>query len=248
MSRQRDNRVVSYVDDATLDRLVETSEEVGKSQSELIRDALREFLDRDHQDRVEERLRRIEEKLDDHDAHLRSETTHTHTESNDLMLDESERQFNSESAETVHTIADHLVSECWPAKGAPVKNRDVEQAIKDIAGIDPRTIRKYKRELQSRGLLFEHPLDTHDIWTPEPDVFRNWLNTATREKGYTAIQNIDDEKPFDFSEGLDGKTTLDWRKDNFDTVPWRDEDLQVSVPVHADSASQEVATDGGDDA
>lgn|GEM_PF-3203008 len=48
---------------------------------------------------------------------------------------------------------------------------ELDRAIKDIAGADPRTIRKYKTELKERGHAFEHPDPDSGVWFLEREPF-----------------------------------------------------------------------------
>jgi len=152
----RENAVTTYLTDAEKRQLEQWAEKSGKSQSDLVRDAIMEYTDRD-------RVARIEDKLD-RTLSLLSDETHTHTE-NELR--------NASIPETARAIAKRI----YKNHDAPIKGADVELAIEDLGGADDRTLDKYKRQLKKRGLLYKHPLQP--VWTDEKQEWVGWVEGAT---------------------------------------------------------------------
>lgn len=79
MPGERDNRAVTYLTDEEVSKLKETSNEVGKSQSTLLREAVREYLDLDRGDRVERQLAQLTDEVADLRTALEADQTHTHS-------------------------------------------------------------------------------------------------------------------------------------------------------------------------
>jgi hypothetical protein len=57
---------------------------------------------------------------------------------------------------------------------SPIKQDDIDRAIEDIAGADPRTVEKYCEILKKRSLLFKHP--TSAVWTEERSEWAQWCD------------------------------------------------------------------------
>lgn len=150
---ERTNRAVTYLTDEEQRQLEEWSNEVDKSVSHLLREAVLEYLDRDRGDRIEDTVRENSEKLDEVLRVLSDGDEHTHTSEDRVTK-------ASETVEKTREIADTLNNR--HASGA--RASQVERAIKDIAGGDPRTIEKYKRELRERGHVYEHPNSHSNVW------------------------------------------------------------------------------------
>lgn len=192
MSGDRDNRAVTYLDDSTLALLKETAENTGKSQAEVMRHALREYLDRDHKDRVEERLQRIEEKIDTLGGASSDESTHTHkhTETTNTATD---RRINE-------LLNEHLPDE----KAFP--DRRVEQAVKNGLGYtDDRTVKKYRRLFKERALLYQHP--NGKIW------YRNrkeWFEVAL----YAPRHGFSEKELFEQYPDEVHNEFVDWMEEN----------------------------------
>lgn len=122
-----------------------------------LENALREYLD-------EGRDARIEDKLDEVLTHVRGESeTHTHKHGHPDSR-------GSETVEKVREIADRV----YTNHDEVVNDRDVTRAIEDIAGADDRTVAKYKRQLKSRDLLFNHP--GAPLWTTDTKQWVRWCD------------------------------------------------------------------------
>lgn len=152
---EREPRTVR-VDPDVWDRFVaQVQEWEGQKHGEIGRhaeNALEEYIDQD-------RLARVEEKLDTLVAHVNQENR-THTRTTEQASETVEK------ARSVHQrVADN--------HGTVVKGDNLVRAIEDIAGADPRTVDNYKGILKRRGLLFEHPGDS-PVWTVELDRWVKW--------------------------------------------------------------------------
>jgi len=158
MSR-RDNPVTVYLTDQEKQKLSKWSEEVDKPISQLAREAILEYTDRDRTERVEHEVRDVNEKIDRVLSLLDGE--HTHTSGGQKSVPEKVRE-----------VARRL----YQNHSMPVKDKDVEIAIEDIAGGDDRTVEKYKRQLKKRELLFAHP--NSPVWTDEKEQWVGWVEGA----------------------------------------------------------------------
>jgi glycerol-3-phosphate dehydrogenase len=63
-----------------------------------------------------------------------------------------------------------------------------------MAGVDDRTIRKYKGIFRRRGLLFEHPGQTA-VWTTDGNQWLSWLENFAALNGPKAAEEIADQYP-----------------------------------------------------
>jgi len=159
---KRDNVVKTYLDDDEKRQLVEWSDETGKSQAALLRQAVLEYLDHDRTARIEEEVRDLNAKVDDILACVDDGGSHTHTTSGPQSVPEKAR-----------SVARHI----FDRYDLPIKTTDVELAIENIADVgDDRSIDKYKRQLKKRGLLYQHP--SGNVWTDEKDQFVRWVEGA----------------------------------------------------------------------
>lgn len=179
----RDNRVVAYLTDAEKRQLRDWADEVDKSQSHLVREAILEYLDHDRTARVEERLTAIEDHLAELTDTLDAETTHTHKADTPM-------QKATEATEKARTIVRRLREN----HDEVISNRDVEVAIEDIAGVDDRTKRKYKRLFRRRAYLFEHPGETA-VWTTDVDQWVTWVRTYAQLNGESQTSEVLEEYP-----------------------------------------------------
>lgn len=196
MSR-RDNVVSTYLTDdekADLSRMVEDSE---KSQSDIVRDALLEYLDHDRHARIEDNVRSLDEKVDRILRHLSDDTTHTHKDSTPAKR-------GSSATEKVRQIADRILTNHATGPDSVVSGDDVERAIEDYAGADSRTLRKYKRLLRKRGLLFEHPMDNRPLWTADTDQWTDWLKSYHSAAGPDAVESAVEPYPANVYAVADG--------------------------------------------
>lgn len=158
----RDNQVITYLDDGEYSQLKEWSETTGKSMSHLLREAILEYTDRDRTARIEDKVDRVLSVLD--------EDEHTHTR----------RSASSNPQKSVPEKARLIVERIRSNHDMPVKGKDVEIAIEDYAGGDNRTLDKYKSQFKKRGLLYEHPVQP--VWTDEKTEWVKWVENATVAK------------------------------------------------------------------
>lgn len=139
--------------------VAETEDETRGAKPKHLEHALRAYLD-------EDREARIEDKVDDILTHLRENSGNTHTHA---------RTGASETVEKTREIAERIIQNHANEVGV-VARPDVERAIKDIGGGDPRTVNKYEIELKQRGLLYEHPGDS-GVWTADFEEFVRWMES-----------------------------------------------------------------------
>jgi len=151
----RDNPVTVYLTDEEKAQLTEWADEAGKSQSDLCREAIMEYTDRDRAARIESKLDRVLSSLDGE--------THTHTPP----------KKSASVPERARSIARRL----YEHNDMPVKGSAVEIAIENVAGGDDRTVSKYKEQLKKRGLLYEHPMQP--VWTDQKREWVQWVENAT---------------------------------------------------------------------
>jgi len=188
----RDNRVVTYVTDTEKARLDEWAADTDKSVSHLLREAVLEYLDHDRTARVEDRLDAIDETLSELAEQVSAETTHTH---------KAESGMNKATEATEKARA--MVRRLHANHGDVIRDRDVDMAIEDIAGVDDRTKRKYRDLFRRRGYLFEHPGDS-PVWTTEAEQWTNWIEDYARLNGADAAREVADDYPADIRVTAEG--------------------------------------------
>lgn len=147
---KRDNRVVTYLTDDEYKQIKEWAENADKPISQLLRQAILEYTDKD-------RLRRVEDKVD-RLIELSESSTHTHTP----------------NANTVPEKARATAQHIYEKHEAPVKHVDVEIAVENIAGVgDERSLETYFEQMKKRGLLYQHPSGT--VWTDSKEQYVKWV-------------------------------------------------------------------------
>jgi len=152
---KRDNPVTAYLSDDEKRQLKEWSDECDKPQSQLVREAIIEYMDNDRTQRIEDKVDRC--------LSLLENGGHTHTSNNPKgSVPEKTRQ-----------IAQNI----YANETVPMKETDVEIAIENIAGGDDRTVEKYKGQLKKRQLLFQHPMQP--VWTDDKEQWVGWVENAT---------------------------------------------------------------------
>lgn len=156
----------------------------GKSQSDVLREAFRQYVDRDRSARIEGKVDRILGHLEGEGAPSGEPTTHTHKQTG--------------TSETV-TKARRIAERIYENHGEVVKGKDVKRAIEDIAGGDPRTRDKYEGILKERDLLFEHPADSA-VWTPERDRWASWTEDYVNAMPNLEIDDVLDDYGIDLRE------------------------------------------------
>lgn len=196
----REKRVQIYVDESEYKHLKEWSNETDKSISQLGREAILEYVDHDRLDRVESQLQELSEHVERLADTLGEQDAHTH-KSDTPMSD------GPESLETAREIVRRLQENHDNPDGV-VKNADVERAIEDHAGIDDRTIRKYKRLFRKRGLLLEHPGEP-ELWTTEDAQWLEWMQQFAQLNGYEETQRVAEEYPASVAYGTGGSITIE---------------------------------------
>lgn len=183
----KSNRVPAYLDDEEKQQLVSRAQSMSVSQSEVVRRALLEYLDRDRAERIEAKVDRIEEQLDalsdPTPTDAADTTTHTHTAS-------SGTGGTSKTVQRARSIAQRIYDNHDPV----VKDVNVKRAIEDVAGGDPRTMRKYKGMLRERGLLYEHPSESA-VWTSESDRWAKWSTSYVDSVPSAELRDICDDYP-----------------------------------------------------
>lgn len=158
----RSERIVSYLTEDEKADLEEVADEVGKSQSDLVRDAVTEYLDRDRGDRIEEKVDRILAHMEDAPAPSQNNGTHTRK--------------HTGASETVEK-ARRIIKRIQENHGDTMKGVDVKRAIEDVAGGDSRTISKYKDILRERELLYGHPNSDADVWSTDKEIWVRWCES-----------------------------------------------------------------------
>jgi predicted DNA-binding protein len=182
MSR-RNNRVVTYLSDEEEAQLDEWADESGKSRSALLREAILEYLDHDRAARAEDLARENQALLEELHAHLLNDDTHTHK-------DQGGMKRGSDSLEKARQMVRRLQAN----HNEVIKADDVDRVIEDMAGVDDRTLRKYKDIFRRRGLLFEHPGQTA-VWTTDGNQWLSWLENFAALNGPKAAEEIADQYP-----------------------------------------------------
>jgi hypothetical protein len=182
----RDHRVQTYLTDEEHAKLQEWSDETGKSMSSLLRQAVLEYTDNDRTERIESELRDLNNKMDDLQAHLSDGTTHTHKPQGG----HDPARKGSSSTEKVRRMIRRIHEHHAPG----VKDDDVTRVIEDEAGADDRTVRKYKRLMRERGLLFEHPGEA-PVWTTESAEWCNWIEDYAQLNGRDKVEEVAEQYP-----------------------------------------------------
>jgi len=188
---RRDNVVSTYLSDDEKAGLAAFAEKSGKSQSHLLREAVLEYLDHDRTARIEDEMRDVNDKLDDVLAQLDSDGTHTH-------------MTMSDSLETARKMV-RVVQRNTDNPNDIVKNDDLVEVIENYAGVDTRTIKKYKNIFRSRGLVFEHPGEEQPLWTLQTETWVEWVNQyAKLNGGRDAAETIMEHYPANVVGDADG--------------------------------------------
>lgn len=187
----RTEQIKTYVTPAEKKQLEDWADKTDKSQSALVREAILEYTDRDRTARIEEKLDRVLEQVDT----LGDQPTHTHKDESAC----STTPKGSNSTEKMRAMVDRIQVNHAPV----VQDDDVERIIEDEAGADTRTLRKYKRLMRKRGLLFEHPGEP-PIWTTQTDKWLDWVQDYGRLNGRDRLENVLNGYPASVSEGPNG--------------------------------------------
>lgn len=172
-------QVKTWVGEETVTKLDELADNADKSRAEVLREAIHEYVDRDRVARIEDQLDRIEEKLDTPTPQADTDTTHTHKAGSGMKQ-------GSRATEKAREIIRRLQHEA-DNEDAVIQTDDVDRAIEDIAGADPRTLQKYKRIFRKRGLLYSHP-GTAEVWTLDSQQWLGWLQS------YAELNGADDAR------------------------------------------------------
>lgn len=196
----REKRVQIYVDESEYKQLKDWSNETDKSISQLGREAILEYVDHDRLDRVESQLEELSGHVERLADTLGEQDAHAHKDSTRMS-------HGPDSLETAREIVRRLQENHDNPDGV-VKNADVERAIEDHAGIDERTIRKYKRLFRKRGLLLEHPGEP-ELWTMENSQWLEWMQQFAQLNGYEETQRVADCYPATVAYGANNSITIE---------------------------------------
>lgn len=177
---KRDHLVKGYLTEREKQQVRSWCAETGETQSEMVRNAVLEYIDRDRTARVEDEVRDLHTKVDDVLALLDDGDEHTHTRPTDAL-----------------TTARQIIRRLQQNHDEVMRTADVDRAVEDYAGIDDRTKAKYKDLFRKRGLLFEHPGDPPQ-WTTETSVWTKWLKQKTRLDGPESAEEFVEPYPASF--------------------------------------------------
>lgn len=162
----RDNPVTTYLTDAEKRQVEAWANETGKSVSGLLRDAILEYTDRDRAARITDEVVDLRDEIEALRGELREQMDHTHTSAHAA-------QRGSETVEKAREIVQRIREN----HGHQCTTEDLERAIEDIAGGDPRTIEKYREHLRARGHLLEHPVSDAEVWFTDVE---DWIDMCLR--------------------------------------------------------------------
>lgn len=186
---RRNNRAVTYLSDEEDVQLQEWADDTGKSRSTLLREAVLEYLDHDRASRAEDIARENRDLLEELHAHVLDDDTHTHKDTGGMKR-------GSDSLEK----ARRMVRRLQENHNEVIKADDVDRVIEDMAGVDDRTLRKYKDIFRRRGLLFEHP-GRPPTWTTSGNQWLGWLETYAGLNGADAAEEIAEQYPTSVAPG-----------------------------------------------
>lgn len=186
----RTARVDPDVWSAFTDWVVETEGQKRHHVGRHVENALNEYIDHGREARIEEKVDQL------CDAILESDDAHTHTARNGMST-------GSDSIERVRKICRRLQSN----HDEVLKDEYVTQAIEDIAGVDDRTVGKYKDLLRKRGLLFEHPGERPQ-WTFETSIWNDWLVAYGNVNGPDEVETVLEPYPATMSY-MDGSAQIE---------------------------------------
>lgn len=196
MSR-RDNQIIAYLTDQEKSQLNEYVDNSEKTQSEVVRQAIMEYLDHDRAARLEGEVRDLHDKLDRVVDTLADGDSHTHT-----------NQPGMKQGGTALERARDMIDTLQQNHGPVIKNHDVELVIENFAGADDRTIRKYKRLFRKRGMLFEHPGE-RPVWTPESQKWCDWMADYGRLNGKDDAEEVAEAYPATVTLGFDDSVQIE---------------------------------------
>jgi len=155
-------------------------ESKGKIRGELgreVENAMREYLDNDRVARVEANQEETHELLRAVLATLGEDgTTHTHT---------------ANVSPTTVTEKRDVIAATLQQRDAPVMpEREVVNAIEDVAGGDDRTVRKYMDALRRSGEVYDHPSSDSSAWTTDREQFATWALAEFDSRPDASIRDI----------------------------------------------------------
>jgi len=149
--------------------------------SQHVENALSEYVDHDRASRIEERQRSMDEKLDTLlNAVSETDDTHTHTGPTTVL-------------ETVGLIVTDLQS----LDRIVIREETIEDAIRERAGSDDRTLRQYKRELKREGECWENPHDESAVWTIDRAQWAQWAEDYINAIPDADVHDVTDGYPVD---------------------------------------------------
>lgn len=154
--------------------VVETHGQKRGHMSEEAEKAISEYVDHDRYARIDDKLDRVLDRLDDADA------THTHKRTATAAKVEKIAEALGETGRTV------------------IKADTVRRAIEGVAGADDRTVEKYRRQLKRRGLAYEHPTD--EVWTVDREQWATWAENHVDQNPTVEVHDVTEDYPIDYDE------------------------------------------------
>ena len=157
-----------------------TIEKTGKKRGELGRmyeRACIEYMDNDRYERIEAGQEETHEMLQSVLATL-ADTDSTHTHTADV------------SPTTVGEKRDLIAAKLNDRDAPVMPERDVIDAIDEVAGGDDRTVRKYKEKLRQSGEVMDHPSSDSTAWTTDAEQFASWALAEFESRPDASIREI----------------------------------------------------------
>lgn len=155
-------------------------EKKGKIRGELgreVENAMREYMDNDRYERLADGQDETHAKLDEVLALLAdADGTHTHTA--------------DVSPTTVSEKRDLIAAKLRDRDAPVMPERDVIEAIEDVAGGDERTITQYKEKLRTSGQAYDHPSSDSSAWTVDAEQFAGWALAEFESRPDATIRDI----------------------------------------------------------
>jgi len=160
-----DEDVISDFREFTHDRKGKIRGEMGR----LVERAMIEYMDHDRQARLEDGQEEMLDRLDRLTAAL-SEGNGTHTHKGGV------------SPTTVSEKSEIIASKVREEHDRALHVRDLNRAIKSVAGGDDRTLAKYHDQLRDGRLVYSHPSEGSDVWFIDPatwaEVVENYVDNT----------------------------------------------------------------------
>ncbi|MFC4540824.1 hypothetical protein ACFO5R_02635 [Halosolutus amylolyticus] len=191
---------------------LETKGRIHGEMGRLVERAMKEYMNRDRSARIEEQLEQMNSRqqkmleLMNNSASLSSHDEAAHSHSTDVgAFTDLEPQVRKGIEKTLASLPE-----------GEVDHSDIERAVHSAGRTDPRTVKKYRKVLESRGVLLPHPLKAdEDMWihglrqfavlceaSDDVTVGRlNFLLGDLEKAGVISEEDYRDALPDDFVEG-----------------------------------------------